>query len=276
MSVKRRSPIRKVLLYIFLTIGAFICIMPFLWLLTTSLKPSGDIFSEPLLIPTHFYFKNYVEAWNSVPFGKYILNSVLMSVGIVFCQTLFSAMAGYVFARIKFRFRNALFMIFLITMMIPDAVKIIPNFLIVKNLGWYDTYAALIIPRAVSVFAIFLFRQFFLSIPASIEEAAKIEGCGLFRTFFQIILPISKPVIITNILFSFLFAWNDFLWPLIVTDSEHMRTIQVGLAYFQGRYGIKWELLSAATIFSILPSLVVFLVAQNYFIEGISTSGLKE
>jgi len=276
MSVKRRSPIRKFLLYVFLIIGAFICIMPFLWLITTSLKPSTDIFSEPLLIPTHFYFKNYIEAWNSVPFGKYILNSVLMSVGIVFCQTLFSAMAGYAFARVKFRFRNALFMLFLITMMIPDAVKIIPNFLIVKNLGWYDTYTALIVPRAVSVFAIFLFRQFFLSIPASIEEAAKIEGCGLFRTFFQIILPISKPVIVTNILFSFLFAWNDFLWPLIVTDSEHMRTIQVGLAYFQGRYGIKWELLSAATIFSILPSLAVFLVAQNYFIEGISTSGLKE
>ncbi len=199
-----------------------------------------------------------------------------MSLGIVICQTLFSAMAGYAFAKIKFKFKDALFLIFLITMMIPDSVKMIPNFLTIKNLGWYDTYAALIVPRAASVFAIFLFRQFFLSIPSSIEESARLEGCGLFRLFFQIVLPLSKPVLVTNILFSFLFAWNDFLWPLIITDSQKMRTIQVGLSYFQGRYGVRWELLSAATIFAILPSFIVFIIAQKYFIEGISTSGLKE
>jgi len=274
--IKKNLSVKKIILYFFLILGAFISLMPFMWLVTTSLKPPGKIFSAPLLIPTNFYFKNYIEAWQSVPFARYILNSTIMSIGIVFFQTLFSAMAGYAFARLKFKFRDALFIIFLITMMIPEPVKIIPNFLIIKNLGWYDTYAALIIPRAVSVFAIFLFRQFFLSIPTSLEESARIEGAGLFRIFFQIILPISKPVIVTNILFSFLFSWNDFLWPLIVTDSEKMRTIQVGLSYFQGRYGIRWELLSAATIFAILPSLIVFLIAQKYFIEGISTSGLKE
>ena len=229
-----------------------------------------------MLFPTHFYFENYIEAWNAVPFARYIFNSTIMSLGIVIFQTLFSAMAGYAFAKIRFKFKDALFIIFLITMMIPDSVKMIPNFLTIKNLGWYDTYTALIVPRAVSVFAIFLFRQFFLSIPSSIEESARLEGCGLFRLFFQIVLPLSKPVIVTNILFSFLFAWNDFLWPLIITDSQKMRTIQVGLSYFQGRYGIRWELLSAATIFSILPSLIVFIIAQKYFIEGISTSGLKE
>lgn len=274
--IKKNLSVKKIILYFFLILGAFISVMPFMWLVTTSLKPPGKIFSAPLLIPTNFYFKNYIEAWQSVPFARYILNSMIMSSGIVFFQTLFSAMAGYAFARLKFKFRDALFIIFLITMMIPEPVKIIPNFLIIKNLGWYDTYTALIVPRAVSVFAIFLFRQFFLSIPSSLEEAARIEGAGLFRIFFQIILPISKPVIVTNILFSFLFSWNDFLWPLIVTDSEKMRTIQVGLSYFQGRYGIRWELLSAATIFAILPSLIVFLMAQKYFIEGISTSGLKE
>jgi len=274
--IKKNLSVKKIIVYFFLILGAFISLMPFMWLVTTSLKPPGKIFSAPLLIPTNFYFKNYIEAWKSVPFARYILNSTIMSIGIVFFQTLFSAMAGYAFARLKFKFRDALFIIFLITMMIPEPVKIIPNFLIIKNLGWYDTYTALIIPRAVSVFAIFLFRQFFLSIPTSLEESARIEGAGLFRIFFQIILPISKPVLVTNILFSFLFSWNDFLWPLIVTDSEKMRTIQVGLSYFQGRYGIRWELLSAATIFAILPSLIVFLIAQKYFIEGISTSGLKE
>lgn len=276
MSHKKSFSIKNVFLYIFLVIGAFISIMPFLWLVTTSLKPPGKIFSAPLLFPTHFYFENYIEAWNAVPFARYIFNSTIMSLGIVIFQTLFSAMAGYAFAKIRFKFKDALFIIFLITMMIPDSVKMIPNFLTIKNLGWYDTYTALIVPRAVSVFAIFLFRQFFLSIPSSIEESARLEGCGLFRLFFQIVLPLSKPVIVTNILFSFLFAWNDFLWPLIITDSQKMRTIQVGLSYFQGRYGIRWELLSAATIFSILPSLIVFIIAQKYFIEGISTSGLKE
>ncbi|HOB15891.1 MAG TPA: carbohydrate ABC transporter permease [Defluviitoga sp.] len=276
MSHKKSFSIKNVFLYIFLVIGAFISIMPFLWLVTTSLKPPGKIFSAPLLFPTHFYFENYIEAWNAVPFARYIFNSTIMSLGIVIFQTLFSAMAGYAFAKIRFKFKDALFIIFLITMMIPDSVKMIPNFLTIKNLGWYDTYTALIVPRAVSVFAIFLFRQFFLSIPSSIEESARLEGCGLFRLFFQIVLPLSKPVMVTNILFSFLFAWNDFLWPLIITDSQKMRTIQVGLSYFQGRYGIRWELLSAATIFSILPSLIVFIIAQKYFIEGISTSGLKE
>ncbi|CEP78865.1 MAG: carbohydrate ABC transporter permease [Defluviitoga tunisiensis] len=273
---KKSFSVKNVFIYIFLVIGAFISIMPFLWLVTTSLKPPGKIFSAPLLIPTHFYYKNYIEAWNSVPFARYIINSTIMSLGIVICQTLFSAMAGYAFAKIKFKFKDALFLIFLITMMIPDSVKMIPNFLTIKNLGWYDTYAALIVPRAASVFAIFLFRQFFLSIPSSIEESARLEGCGLFRLFFQIVLPLSKPVLVTNILFSFLFAWNDFLWPLIITDSQKMRTIQVGLSYFQGRYGVRWELLSAATIFAILPSFIVFIIAQKYFIEGISTSGLKE
>jgi multiple sugar transport system permease protein len=270
------SKINLFLLYFFLILGAFISIMPFMWLITTSLKPPGKIFSAPLLIPTNFYFRNYVEAWNAAPFARYTLNSTIMSIGIVFLQTLLSAMAGYAFARMKFKYKDLLFIIFLITMMIPESVKIIPNFLTIKTFGWYDTYAALIIPRAVSVFAIFLFRQFFLSIPASIEEAALIDGCGRLRIFFKIVLPISKPVIVTNILFSFLFAWNDFLWPLIVIDSPEMRTIQVGLSYFQGRYGIRWELLSAATIFTILPSLIVFIIAQKYFIEGISTSGLKE
>ncbi|WP_290646953.1 carbohydrate ABC transporter permease [Kosmotoga sp.] len=199
-----------------------------------------------------------------------------MTTGIVLCQTFFSALAGYAFAKLKFRFRNTLFYIFLGSMMIPFPITLIPNFLTINFLGWYDTYTALIVPRAVSVFAIFLFRQFFLSVPSEIEEASRIDGCSRFRTFFQIVLPISKPVIATSALFSFLFAWNDFLWPLIVTDSPEMRTIQVGLAFFQGRYGIQWTLLAAATILVILPTIVAFLIAQKNFIEGLSTTGLKE
>jgi len=198
-----------------------------------------------------------------------------MSAGIVLTQTLFSAFAGYAFARIKFKFSNILFFILLGTMMISNYAIVIPNFLTVNALGWYDTFAALIIPRAASVFAIFLFRQFFLSLPKEIKDAAKIDGCGKFRIFFKIALPLSRPVIVTSALFSFLFAWNDFLWPLIVTDSPQMRTIQLGLSVFQGRYGVRWTLLAAATVLSILPSIVAFLIAQKYFIKGIAGTGLK-
>lgn len=272
--IKKRV-IRVIIRHIFLSLGAFISIMPFLWLITTSLKPPKVLYSKPLLIPVHFYIQNYVNALKAAPFARYALNSTIMTAGIVISQTFLSALAGYAFAKMRFKFKNLLFFIFLGTMMIPFPMTLIPSFLIINVLGWYDTYAALIVPRAVSVFAIFLFRQFFLSVPIEIEEASRIDGCGRFRTFFQIVLPISKPVIVTNALFSFLFAWNDFLWPLIVTGSPEMRTIQVGLSFFQGRYGVHWTLLAAATVLTILPTVVVFLIAQSKFIKSIATTGLK-
>lgn len=266
---------RKIITHGFLSLGAFLSMLPFLWLVTTSLKPPKTLYTRPLLIPTHFYINNYIEAFNAAPFGRYALNSTIMSLGIVICQTFFSALAGYAFARIKFKYRNILFFVFLGSMMIPLPVTIIPNFLTINFLGWYNSYAALIIPRAASVFAVFLFRQFFLSLPIEIEEAARIDGCSRLRIFFQIALPVSKPVIATSALFSFLFAWNDFLWPLIVTDSPEMRTIQVGLSTFESRYGIHWTLLSAATVMAIIPSILAFLIAQKYFVKGIATTGLK-
>jgi len=273
--IRKESITRRITRHVFLSVGAFISILPFLWLITTSLKPPNTLYSAPLLFPTHFHIENYIEAFQAAPFARYSLNSFIMSAGIVLTQTLFSAFAGYAFARIKFKFSNLLFFILLGTMMISNYAIVIPNFLTVNALGWYDTFAALIIPRAASVFAIFLFRQFFLSLPKEIEDAAKIDGCGKIRIFFQIALPLSKPVIVTSALFSFLFAWNDFLWPLIVTDSPQMRTIQLGLSVFQGRYGVRWTLLSAATVLSILPSIVAFLIAQKYFIKGIAGTGLK-
>lgn len=273
--IRDKIPVR-VLRHLLLSVGAIFSCLPFMWLVTTSLKPPGALYSRPLLVPVHFYIRNFTEALKAAPFGRYALNSVIMSAGIVFCQTFFSALAGYAFAKMKFKFRDVLFYVFLGSMMIPFPVTLIPNFLTINFLGWYDTYAALIVPRAVSVFAIFLFRQFFLSVPSEIEEASRIDGAGRFRTFFQIVLPISKPVIATSALFSFLFAWNDFLWPLIVTDSPDMRTIQVGLAFFQGRYGVHWTLLAAATVLAILPTIVAFLFAQRSFIEGLANTGLKE
>ena len=270
-----RLDLRKMLIHLLLLSGAFVSAMPFLWMVTTSLKPAGALYDAPLLVPTHFEWSNYVEAWQAAPFLRFFFNSAVMTVGITLGQTLLSAMAGYAFARLKFPGRDALFFLVLGTMMIPFPVTLIPSFLIVADLGWLDTYQALIVPRVVSAFAIFLFRQFFLSIPQELEEAALIDGANRLIIFFRIVLPLSKPVIAASAVFSFLFAWNDFLWPLIVTNSTEMRPIQVGLAFFRGQYGTFWTLLMAATVLAILPAVLAFLAAQRRFIEGITSSGLK-
>lgn len=259
-----------------LLVGAFVSAMPFLWMITTSLKPESALYQAPLLIPTHFHWENYLKAWNAAPFPRFFLNSLIMTAGIVLCQTLFSAMAGYAFARLRFPGRDLLLLLVLGTMMIPFPVTLIPSFLVVNALGWIDTYNALIIPRAVSAFAIFLFRQFFLSLPKELEEAALIDGAGRLGIFFRIVLPLSTPALAASAIFSFLFAWNDFLWPLIVTNSTNMRTVQLGLAVFQGQYGVFWTLLTAAATIITLPALLAFLAAQRQFIAGITSTGLKE
>lgn len=263
------------LLHSALLFGGFLAAMPFLWMITTSLKPPGKLFAPPLLFPAYFYWQNYVSTWQAAPFFRFFLNSTIMTVGITLGQTLFSAMAGYVFARIRFPGRNALFLLVIGTMMIPFPVTLIPSFLIVHWLGWIDTYQALIIPRIVSAFAIFLFRQFFLSIPREVEEAAQIDGANRVMIFLRIALPLSTPVIAASAIFSFLFAWNDFLWPLIVTNSTEMRTIQIGLALFQGRYGTQWTYLAAGSVLAAAPAIAAFLIGQKRFIEGIAPAGLK-
>lgn len=267
---------QTVLTHAILIFGAFLAAMPFLWVITTSLKTNGTLYKPPILFPTHFEWENYKKAWDAAPFPRFFLNSAIMTVALTISQTFLSALAGYAFARMKFPGRNVLFLIVLGTLMIPFPVTLIPNFLTVNHLGWVDTYQALIVPRTVSAFAIFLFRQFFLSIPKELEEAARLDGAGPFRIFWSVVLPLSGPVLAANAIFSFLFAWNDFLWPLIVTNSTEMRTVQVGLASFQGQYGTFWTLLCAATVIITLPALLAFLAAQKRFIEGITATGLKE
>jgi multiple sugar transport system permease protein len=273
---KWKVGLRLSVVHLLLMAGAFLSAMPFLWMLTTSLKPEPALYQPPLLLPTHFEWENYVKAWAAAPFPRFFLNSTIMTAGIVLAQTLLSAMAGYAFARMRFPGRDVLFFLVLGTMMIPFPVTLIPSFLVVNWLGWIDTYNALIIPRAVSAFAIFLFRQYFLTIPRELEEAAWIDGAGRFTLFFRIILPLSTPVIAASAIFSFLFAWNDFLWPLLVTNSTEMRTVQVGLAMFQGQYGVFWTLLTAAATIVTLPAIVAFLAAQKQFIAGITNTGLKD
>jgi len=255
--------------------GGFVMLVPFLWMLTTSLKPTRLAFSPPYLLPTTFEWHNYLEAWNAAPFLRFYLNTAIIATGITLGQVLFSSLAAYAFARLHFPGRDLLFLVFLGTMMVPLHVTLIPSYLIVHWLGWIDTYQALIVPRLVSAFGIFLLRQYYLTIPVDLDEAALIDGASRLHVWWRLILPLSQPALATLAIFAFLFAWNDFLWPLVVTNDPNMRTVQLGLAMFQGRYGTRWTLLMAGTVTATLPAVLAFLIGQRRFIQGITTTGLK-
>ncbi|MBI3962310.1 MAG: carbohydrate ABC transporter permease [Deinococcus sp.] len=265
----------RLALHLVLAAGALLSALPFLWAITTSLKPARLTYTPPLVIPTHFQWQNYVDAWRAAPFPRFYLNSAIMAVAITAGQVLLSALAAYAFARLRFPGRDLLFLAVLGTMMVPFHVTLIPNYLVIRWLGWVDTYYALVVPRIVGAFSIFLFRQFFLTIPSELDDAARIDGCSRLGVFWRVMLPLSGPAAAAVAIFAFLFAWNDFLWPLIVTNSVDMRPIQVGLAVFQGRYGTRWTLLMAGTIIATVPALVVYIVAQRRFIEGVTLTGLK-
>jgi len=270
-----RWPWGKLLIHAMLIAGAFVMVIPFLWMLTLSLKPAALTHQSPYLIPTHFEVANYEKAWQTAPFGRYYLNTLVMTAGIVLGQVLLSSLAAYAFARLRFPGRDALFMVFLATMMVPFYVTLIPSYLIIDRLGWIDSYAALIVPRMVSAFGIFLLRQYYQGIPRELDEAAMIDGASRLGIWWRIILPLSGPGLATLGIFAFMFAWNDFLWPLVVINDPDMRTVQLGLAMFQGRYGTQWTLLMAGTVTATLPTLIVFLIGQRWFIQSVAQSGVK-
>lgn len=263
-------------IHLILIAGAIVMIAPLMWMITLSLKPAQLTYQPPYLIPTHFQFSNYADAWEAAPFPRYYLNTAIMAAGITIGQLIFSSLAAYAFARLEFPGRNLLFIIVLITMMVPFHVLMIPSYLTVLGLGWKNTFFALIVPRMVSAFGIFLLRQFYLSLPRELDEAAMLDGASRFGVWWRIILPLSRPALATLAIFAFLFSWNDFLWPLIVADDPDMRTIQLGLVMFQGRYSTNWTLLMAGTVTATIPTILIFLIGQRQFIESIALSGVKE
>ena len=199
-----------------------------------------------------------------------------MTVGIVVGHLIFDAIAAYAFARLEFPLKKTIFILLLSALMIPNFVIVIPSYEIVANLGWVDTLYALIVPRLADVFGIILLRQYFATIPRELDEAARIDGCGRFGIFFKVIVPLSSPAFATLGIFSFLFAWNDFLWPLLVTNTDETRTIQIGLASFVGRYGTSWNYLMAGTLTATIPSIIVFLFFQRALVRGIANTGMKD
>jgi multiple sugar transport system permease protein len=260
---------------ILLSLVALLFLVPIIWMVLSALKPSAEVFTvPPKLFGSEILFSNFVEAWNYLPFGRFILNTLFVA-GIGTLITLVaSAMSGYAFARLNFRFRGGLFVLYLSTLIVPQEVIVIPMFLVMQRLGWVNSYQALILPWAFTAFGTFLLRQFFLTIPRELEEAAKIDGCGHIRILRSIIIPIAAPALAVLAVFTFISYWNSFLWPLIIINDTAKMTVPLGLDLFLGQQGQRWELLMAAATISMVPTVILVLALQKYLVRGIALSGL--
>lgn len=279
---RRQRVLNKFLAYIFLTLGGITMVLPFLWLVSTSLKSQSNVFvfriSDIQWIPNPIYWKNYIDVWKVVPFARFYLNSLFVCCCVTFGQVATSSLAAYAFARLRFPGRDKIFFAYLATMMIPGSVTMIPVFALMRTFGWIDTYKALIIPAIFTAYGTFMLRQFFMTLPRDLEDAAKIDGCSLWGIFCRVILPLSKTAIATLTIFVSLGNWVSFMWPLLVTNSIEKRTLPVGLAYFQELYQYAqpdWGLLMAGSLITMVPVIIIFLFNQRFFVEGIKLTGIN-
>ncbi|MBI5029796.1 MAG: carbohydrate ABC transporter permease [Chloroflexi bacterium] len=271
-------------IHLLLILGAIVMVMPFAWMVSTSLKSQNEVFSyPPQWIPTTPIWDNYIRAWQAAPFPQYFANSIIIALAVTVGTLITSSLAAYAFARLRFPGRDALFAIYLSSMMIPHQMTIIPSFLVLRNLGeispalGLDTYFALIAPFLAGAFGVFLLRQSFLTIPNELEDAATLDGCGRLGFLWRIMIPLSRPALATLGLFTFMGNWNSYLWPLIVTNSDTMRTVQIGLRYFVGQEGgSQWGLLMSAAVFITFPVVIVYLFVQKQFVQGIAGTGIKQ
>ncbi|MBI4810691.1 MAG: carbohydrate ABC transporter permease [Ignavibacteriales bacterium] len=262
--------------YLVLVLLALSMLIPFLWMISTSLMNELEVYQfPPKFLPSTWKWSNFIEAMTLQPFGRFFLNTLIVAFASVAGQLLFCSMAAYAFARLRFKGRDKLFSLYLATMMIPAIVTIIPAFLIINMFGWMNTYWALFTPTVSSVWGIFLLRQFFQTIPRDLEDAARVDGASEFTIFWKIILPLSKPALATLAIFAFMGSWKDFLWPLIVTNRMDMRTVEVGIANFSSLYSTDWPHQMAAAVVVMLPIVIVFFIAQKYFVRGITLTGMK-
>lgn len=269
------TPSRAVL-HIILILTSIIAIIPFVWMIATSLKGPAEVMTAtPTFLPTEWRWQNYAEAFNQIPFARFYFNTIFVTVMRVVGQMLIASLAAYGFARMRFPGRNLLFIGVLAILMVPGQVTLIPNYVLLKNLGWLDSYQGLIIPSLFSAFGTFLLRQFFMTIPQDLLDAAVLDNCNPIQEFWYVALPLARPVMIAFGVIVSLWSWNDFLWPLIVTSSTNMQMLSVGLAYFQTQYVTNYAVMMAAATLSMLPIIVVFVIAQRYLIEGITMTGLK-
>jgi sn-glycerol 3-phosphate transport system permease protein len=265
----------KVALYLLLAVVGLVALAPLYWLLSSSITPSGEIFQFQWF-PVHLEFDNYAEAWESAPFGRFYVNSVVVTLAGALLQICVAVLSSYAFAYLRFPAKNAVFLVFLGAMMVPGAVVLLPNYLTIATLGWVNTYAGLVIPGVGSVFAMFLLRQHMMTLPGEVTEAAKVDGAGHLRILWSIILPMSRPMVVTVVIIALVEKWNDFIWPLVATSTDAMRTLPVGLLMLKNVEGFtNWGAVMAATVFVVVPPLVVFFVAQRQIISGLTQGALK-
>ncbi|MCX6081006.1 MAG: carbohydrate ABC transporter permease [Chloroflexi bacterium] len=289
-SERRVKKLSRALLYTILIILATLMVLPLAWMIITSLRPDyslGNVSSNPFL--ANLNWNNYVVAWQRANFSEYTVNTAVYATVCTIAQVFFGAMAGYAFARLKFRGSDILFILVLITMMIPFQMLLVPLFVMLRHWplsggndlfgaggkGLIDSLPGLIMPNLVTPFGIFMMRQFTLSLPSELADAARIDGANEFQIFSKIMLPLTKPALVTLGIFAFQDAWNDFTWPLIVSTTAHSRTLQLGLQTFQDQTLTEWGPLMAGTVITVLPLLIIFVVGQRYFVEGIALTGTK-
>ncbi len=261
--------------YAFLLIVGATMALPLLWMVMTSLRPQGAALMGLDFEPFTPQWDNYRTAWTQTRFDRALFNSVLVTLSITTAQVFTSMLAAFAFARLRFFGRDQIFLGYLATMMIPEAITMIPLFIIFREVGLIDTYAAMILPAAFSAYGTFMLRQFFLNIPRELEEAAVLDGCGPVGVFRHVIAPLSKPAVAALAILTFMGAWRSFMWPLIVAQSQEMFTLPVALAQFQDMYGVQWSLLMAGSTIMLIPMLIVFAVGQRYFIAGIQLGAVK-
>lgn len=273
-SANRRRPAQiagSVLLHGGIILLALAFLFPFFWMVTNAIRPNSEVLAvPPRLLPSEWQWANFAFAWLYLPFGRFFLNSIIVSGGITILTLAVSSTSAYAFARLRFPFSNSLFVVYLATLMVPQAVIVIPLFLMMSWLGWMNTFQGLILPMAFSTFGTFMLRQYFLQIPKELEEAAMIEGCSRFTIFFRIILPLSRPILGLLALFTFTGQWNSFLWPLIIVNGPEYSTIPLGLTLFQSQQGVQWNYMMAGSTISMLPGIVLTLLLQRYIFKGIA------
>lgn len=266
----------KVLTYALLLLLAFLMLLPFFWMLSASLKLDQDVFTFPIeWIPQEPQWENYRTIWTRIPFLQFFYNTTKLTVIITFLQLATSSFAAYAFAKLEFRGRDFLFLAYIGSIAIPWQAYMVPQFIMMRQLDLVDTHMSLILLQAFSAFGVFLLRQFFVSIPDEILDAARIDGLSEYGIYFRIMLPLSKPALATLTIFTSVFVWNDFMGPLIYLNSQELKTIQLGLRLFIQQYSADYALIMAAALVSLIPVLALFLLFQRFFVEGIGTTGLK-
>lgn len=266
----------SVVIWALLAAGAVVMAFPLYWMFATAVRAPGDLFSKKFdLVPDEIAWSNFVDAWQKLPWGQFYLNSFVIVAVAVPLTVGINLLAGYAFAKYRFPGRDVIFLLTLSTLMIPIQVVMVPEFLIVSKLGWVDTWWGVVIPRAAEAFGLFMVRQFMRSIPDELIESARLDGAGEFKIFRKIVLPLSWPVIAVLTIFTFMWRWNDFAWPLVVLQERSAYTVPLGLNLMKGQYYADWTGIMGMSLLSIIPLLIVFVFFQRYFIQGIASTGLK-